>query len=191
MNSLTMFIQENAEEEELARLEYLRLWQDENSVPDWKGVGKGKITGTLKLHQLILEIITENPFLPQYRNGNHPSKRLSFSKSSTEDPDSEKFMHATEGDFSFFSEDDGGLLVSDGRLDRMGRVEGGLLVEAKEDEYTERNWDVVRELAMFRKERKGAFEKEDNKKGGRASGVDLAFMGHWRGSIKVVKEMAV
>ena len=51
-------------------------------------------------------------------------------------------MSATENDFSFFNEDDGGLLVSEGWIDRKLPGAQGLMTGGQED----REWDVVGEV---------------------------------------------
>jgi len=158
----------------MARLEYLRLYQDESEIPDYSHL----VDGTLKLHQLVLEIISNSsPFCMDRE------QRLSFSKSATEDYDSEMFIHASESDFSFFGEDDGGLLVSEGRLDGKMRVEDGLILEERGG--GERLVDVVGELVNFRRERRKAWDQARREGLG---GVEHALIGFWRGSVKVVKE---
>jgi hypothetical protein len=93
-------------------------------------------------------------------------------------------MQESQSDFSFFGEDDGDLLVSEGRIDRAIAVDGGMIWERGEA----RAVDVVGELSGFRREKKRAFEF--NERLGR-SGVENALLGHWRGEVKVVKEVLV
>ena len=91
-------------------------------------------------------------------------------------------MQESQSDFSFFGEDDGGLLVSEGRIDRAITVDGGLIWESGREAHT---LDVVGELSAWRREKRRAFEF-----GGRIGrgAVEIALLGHWRGEIKVVKE---
>jgi hypothetical protein len=178
-DSIALFIQECAEEEELARLEDLSHNQDINQIPQWDLYTP---QGTLRLQRIVLEMTSHAEPLAPPRSPRH--KRESFTKSSTEDPDSELFMQESQSDFSFFGEDDGDLLVSEGRIDRAIAVDGGLIWERGEA----RAVDVVGELSGFRREKKRAFEF--NERLGR-SGVENALLGHWRGEVKVVKEVLV
>ena len=191
-DTLSLFIRELAEEEELARLRELAKYQSINQTPPQRSP-----TSTLKLKCLILEMTSQpDTILPHRSNSpltlarthsNNRSKRASFSsnnytKSSTEDPDSESFMNSISSDFSFFSEDDGGLLVSEGRIDspNPGRGEFGFDVGGEEREV-----DVVMELSGFRRARKREFE-ETGEKG--VWGVEQGLGGYWRGEVKVVRE---
>lgn len=171
-DSLTVFIQECAEEEELARLEEAAR----NSAP-YKS--QGRFDGMFKLEKLVLEMTSlPDPILPA--RSRHNSKRHSFTKSSTEDADSETFMTQSETDFSFFSEDDGGLLVSEGRIDAPTHFDEGMMLEVDDGHQI----DVVSELANFRREKKRKFLALE-KMGGDA--VEKALLGHWRGEIKILK----
>ena len=190
--TLSLFIRELAEEEELARLRELAKYQSINQPPPQLSP-----TSTLKLKCLILEMTSQpDTILPHRSNSplalarthsNNRSKRASFSsntytKSSTEDPDSESFMNSISSDFSFFSEDDGGLLVSEGRIDspNPGRGEFGFDVGGEEREV-----DVVMELSAFRRARKRQFEVAGEKG---VWGVEQVLGGYWRGEVKVVRE---
>jgi hypothetical protein len=175
--SIALFIQECSEEEELARLEGLAHYQDINQIPQWDHYTP---EGILRLQRLVLEMTSHAEPRAPPRSPRH--KRESFTKSSTEDPDSELFMQESQSDFSFFGEDDGGLLVSEGRIDRQIAVDGGLIWEKGKTHAV----DVVGELSCFRREKKSAFEC--NERLGR-NGVERALLGHWRGEIKVVKEV--
>ncbi|KUJ06934.1 uncharacterized protein LY89DRAFT_661060 [Mollisia scopiformis] len=177
-DSLTVFIHECAEEEELARLEEAaRHHQAANTV---------NYDGTFKLERLVLEMTSlADPILPSrspHRNNNNTphNKRHSFTKSSTEDADSETFMSHSETDFSFFGEDDGGLLVSEGRIDAPMNFDEGMMLEVDDGHVL----DVVSELASFRREKKRRFEALERFHGDR---VQKALLGHWRGEIKIVK----
>ncbi len=178
-DSIALFIQECGEEEELARLEELSHYQDVNQIPQWD---RYIPQGTLRLQRLVLEMTSHAEPLAPPRSPRH--KRESFTKSSTEDPDSELFMQESQSDFSFFGEDDGDLLVSEGRIDRAIAVDGGLIWERGGAHAV----DVVGELSCFRREKKRAFEF--NERLGR-NGVENALLGHWRGEVKVIKEIPV
>jgi hypothetical protein len=177
-DSLALFIQECGEEEELARLEELAHYQDVNQAPQWRLY---IAASPLRLQRLVLEMTSHAEPLAPPCSPRH--KRESFTKSSTEDPDSELFMQESQSDFSFFGEDDGGLLVSEGRIDRAITVDGGLIWESGREAHT---LDVVGELSAWRREKRRAFEC-----GGRIGRgvVEIALLGHWRGDIKVVKEV--
>jgi hypothetical protein len=97
------------------------------------------------------------------------------------------FMSATESDFSFFGEDDGGLLVFHGRVDRPVAGNEGLMYSEADDGHL---MDVIAELVNFRREKKRRFEAlERFKTDGSQTDIDaeLALLGHWRGEIKVVR----
>jgi hypothetical protein len=177
-DSLALFIQECGEEEELARLEELTHYQDVNQAPQWRLY---IAASPLRLQRLVLEMTSHAEPLAPPRSPRH--KRESFTKSSTEDPDSELFMQESQSDFSFFGEDDGGLLVSEGRIDRAITVDGGLIWESGREAHA---LDVVGELSAWRREKRRAIEY-----GGRVGRgvVEIALLGHWRGEIKVVKEV--
>ncbi|KAH7411298.1 hypothetical protein BKA64DRAFT_741868 [Cadophora sp. MPI-SDFR-AT-0126] len=192
-DTLSLFIRELAEEEELARLRELAKYQSMNQPPPQRSP-----TSTLKLKCLILEMTSQpDTILPHRTNSplalgrthsHSRSKRASFSgnntytKSSTEDPDSESFMNSISSDFSFFSEDDGGLLVSEGRIDspNPGRGEFGFDVGGEEREV-----DVVMELSAFRRARKREFEGAGERG---VWGVEEVLGGYWRGEVRVVRE---
>ncbi|KAF8861803.1 hypothetical protein BDZ45DRAFT_739967 [Acephala macrosclerotiorum] len=178
-DSIAVFIQECAEEEELARLEEKARqrpgYQYQAAYPE----------GTFKLERLVLELTNlPDPIFPSkslHRPSTNHTKRYSFTKSSTEDADSEHFMSKTETDFSFFGEDDGGLLVSEGRIDAPMNFDEGLMTEVADDGHL---IDVVSELASFRRERRKRFEAAERFHGDL---VEKALLGHWRGEIKIVR----
>lgn len=176
-DTLAHFIQECAEDEELARLE---------AIANYRTVGKGQISPppVLKLQTLMLEMTCkpEPAYIPR---SPRRSPRPSFTKSSTEDPDSELFMNNSESDFSFFGEDDGGLLVSEGRVDRPLHYDEGLMLDVDDGHLI----DTIAELASFRRQKKRRFETLERLM---ASGcehleMEVAFLGHWRGEVKVVR----
>jgi Leucine-rich repeat (LRR) protein len=183
--SLRLFIQECAEEEELAQLEDLLKHQDETYAPNWDYCP----TTPLKLQQLVLEMTSqpEPAFPPRspHRSSypRHRPKRESFTKSSTEDPDSEMFMNASMSDFSFFGEDDGGLLVSEGRIDSPMFYDEGLILEREEYGHL---IDVVSELASFRREKRKRFEATERFV--TPCRIERALLGHWVGEVKVVRK---
>ena len=185
-DALILFMQECAEEEELARLEDLERRQEGRGSP----TEKRDPCSMFKLQRLVLEISSDPeptgpPRSPRRSPGRSPrGKRESFSKSSTEDRDSETFMQASETDFSFFGEDDGGLLTSDGRIDAPLIVDDGIMTVNGDGHMI----DVVSELSGFRKEKKARHESAlrfDRCK------IETALLGHWRGEVKVVKEVVV
>lgn len=179
-SSLITFIQELSEEEEIARLEEAAAKPHHPNNE-----------GTLKLQTLLLEMTSlPDPILPSKSKSPHPThphtsrqKRHSFTKSSTEDADSETFMSYSSTDFSFFSEDDGGLLVSEGRIDAPMNFDEGMMVDLDVDDG--HVLDVVSELASFRREKKKRFQACERWDGG--DEVEKALGGHWRGEIKIIK----
>jgi hypothetical protein len=179
-SALALFIQECAEEEELARLEALANHQPVHPQP-------GSLGPTIKLCRIVLEMSSqpEPNFLPSSPLRSPRSKRASITKSSTEDADSELFMNNSESDFSFFGEDDGGLLISEGRVDRPLRGEQGLILDSDDGRLV----DCIAELVSFRRERKQRFEALGNlvDHGCKHLEMDIALLGHWRGEIKVVR----
>lgn len=176
-DSLVLFIQECGEEEELARLEELAHYQDVNQAPQWHLYTP---QSPLRLQRVVLEMTSHAEPLAPPRSPRH--KRESFTKSSTEDPDSELFMQESQSDFSFFGEDDGGLLISEGRIDRAIHIDGGLIWERGETHAL----DVVGELSAWRREKMRAFECGRRVHRGV---VESTLLGYWRGEIKVVKEV--
>ena len=181
--SLTLFMQECAEEEEIARLEELgKQMEHDPNRQELKGCE------ILKLQRLVLEMTSAPDPIAPLRSPK--SKRYSFTKSSTEDADSESFMEASETDFSFFGEDDGGLLVSKGRIDAPLRLDDGMIVHANGSLYnptdTGHVLDVVSELSGFRREKRA--KHEAMVRFGR-SRIDAALLGHWVGEVKVVKKV--
>lgn len=170
-NSLALFIQECAEEEEIARLQ-----EDAKLEAINYPLNTFSPTQTLKLANLVLEMTSQPDPIGPLQSPRR--KRSSFTtKSSTEDPDSEVFMNSINSDFSFFREDDGGLLVSKGRIDGPAKGEdmGG---EGREI-------DVVMELSSFRRAKKREFEEA---KRAERWGVEEVLSGFWRGEVKVVRE---
>ncbi|KAL2070373.1 hypothetical protein VTL71DRAFT_13399 [Oculimacula yallundae] len=204
--TLSLLIRELAEEEELARLQELSRYTTINQLPP-----QSSPTNTLKLKHLILEMTSHaDPIVPRRSNSPTPtareiaamnSKRASFTytKSSTEDPDSERLMQSIDKDFSFFGEDDGGLLVSEGRIDSpnlrrgsakedfvFGSAGNGDVGEANDGEGTKnRELNVVMELSAFRKARKREFEVAEERG---VWGVEEVLGGFWRGEVRVVRE---
>lgn len=195
IDALVLFIQELAEEEELARLEE-RLKAQSLGGQRQEEYSPNE---NLRLRSLTLEMTSQpEPFLPPrslHLSSSHhqDQKRNSFTgaKSSTEDPDSELFIKESESDFSFFGSDaaaDDDLLVSEGRLDRPVFCDTGLMVDRGEEGHL---MDVVGELAAFRKEKKARFGVlERVMREGYGSGqvdMEIALLGHWRGEVKVVR----
>jgi hypothetical protein len=133
VEALSMFIQECGEEEEIAQLEERDRFANGHGDGNSNGSSNVSIEPTkiYKLQRLVLETSSSpDPIL--LRRSPIPSrnsKRNSFTKSSTEDPDSESFMEASSADFTFFGEDDGGLLVTQGRIDAPLMSDDGMIVD--------------------------------------------------------------
>lgn len=113
-------------------------------------------------------------------------KGESFTKSSTEDPDSEMFMEASETGFIFFGEDDNSLLVSEGRIDSPRVVDDGMIFceTAASPVDLEHPSDVVSELSGFKRDGRAKHEKAMAM--GR-SRVETALLWYWRGEVKVIR----
>lgn len=177
IDSLTTFIHECAEEEELAALQDMELQERSN-----RDSAKHRTNGMFRLQRLVLEMSpAPDPINPPH---SPREKRQSFTKSSTEDPDSEMFMEASESDFSFFREDDGGLLVSEGKIDTPTAVDGGMIYMGSPT-ANGHPVNVISEVASFRREKRMGYEAAVRM--GRSK-VETALLGHWRGEIKVVKD---
>jgi len=185
VDALVLFLRECGEEEEIARLEEsVRI---SHSAHEYDAGDNG----LLRLQNLVLEMSdTPEPYEdlkdPREKDANGHPKRHSFTKSSTEDSDSECFMAATECDFTFFGEDDGGLLVSRGRIDAPIRVDDGMIFRENEVLREEIGplIDVVGLLAGWRRERRACFEAAA--RFGKCA-IDTTLLGHWRGEVKVVR----
>lgn len=188
-NTIALFIQELAEEEELARLQELSRY-----APMSQAHPSRSPTATLRMRCLALEITSQPDRVAPPRTSTARAKRssaTSYTKSSTEDPDSESFMNRISSDFSFFREDDGGLLVSEGRIDRPGSASLGIgrgVGEGDgrgEGEGEGKEVDVVMELSRVRRSRKADFEMWMRE--GRW-GVEQVLGGYWRGEVRVLRE---
>ncbi len=66
-------------------------------------------------------------------------------------------MEKSESDFSFFSEDDGGLLVSEGRIDSPMTFDNGMIYEHGDGHLV----DVVAELSSMRREKRAMHEANE------------------------------
>ena len=153
------------------------------------------------LERIVLEMappssipMSEVPYPPH----SPPSSRWSnrYSKSSTEDADSEAFWSAQENDFSFFGDEECGLPDIEPGMHFPLSTLSEKMVMSTDDIQTESvalpptlqqprrsesaNIDVVQELVKFRKERKATFENL------RAMGEKFV-EGHWPGEVKVVR----
>ena len=181
IESITLFMQECPEEEEIARLEELERQRDQDPR-----IHQLSECGIFRLQRLVLEITSAaDPIAPPRSPG---PKRNSFTKSSTEDADSESFMEASKTDFSFFGEDDGGLLASEGRIDAPRRVDDGMILNCCLSSTTDigRSLDVISELSKFRREQKAKHETMVRFGG---SKLESALLGYWVGEVKVVKNV--
>lgn len=175
LNSIILFIRELAEAEELARLEYLSQIQDRNRPPNW-----GFCTPTpLRVQKLVLELSSE---VEDFDILSQKQIQKKSSKSSTEDSDSEMFMQATEGDFSFFGDnDDSDQLVREGRRNPPAFGYERTMLETRGEDT---KWlDVVSALSTFRKESRS--KSDAAIEGG--SDFDRVISGHWSGEIKIVR----
>ncbi|RDW87411.1 hypothetical protein BP5796_03105 [Coleophoma crateriformis] len=180
LEALKILLQELAEEEQL------RILREMVEHPhDISGMAN---TGDPAVKRLVLEMSNMPEIVTPPHSPRSPrAKRESFTKSSTEDPDSEMFMEASEMDFTFFGEDDGGLLVSEGRLDSLRINDDGMIFHDPGSSHaTELGHaiDVVAELSAFRKAKRAAYEYA--LKSGR-SRFDMALLGHWTGEVKVIR----
>lgn len=189
IDGILLFLQECAEEEEIARLEASLNPTNKRPADSNKLYKIQKIIFEISRHSEP-EDFPPSPGLSPSRN----LKRESFTKSSTEDVDSENFMTASERDFSFFGEDDGGLLVSEGGIDlRRGKPSDGLICDDMGRGYAigrenvgpeSRIWDVVHEIKNWRREKREAYNRAIQAE---SPIVVTALMGHWRGEVAVVR----
>ncbi len=114
-------------------------------------------------------------------------------KSSTEDPDSEAFWVAQEGDFSFFDGDEQRSLPAvepDSRFAPSTLAQKQTLLQecgssstmptSQQPINVEARQDVVQQLAKFRQDRKAAYENA------RSQGHETV-EGYWPGEVKIVR----
>jgi hypothetical protein len=202
--ALTDFVQECAEEEALAALEATRLRPEIRLLErhEAHAVRKAPRT-TFALQSIVLEMSSSPiPDTPPLSPGNDRSSsqsihRNSFTKSSTEDADSEMFMSATEMDFTFFGDDDCGLLVTEGRIDTPCSSAAFATMEKMlvPNGVGSQNGlepplpviDVIGEVSAFRKRTKAAFEANVRYEG---SKIERALLGQWSGVISVVRRQS-
>ena len=147
---------------------------------------------TFALKQIVLEMapMSSSP-------SSHNPKSSNFtrvSKSSTEDADSEALWSAAENDFTFFDDDEEcGLpsvepdsyvpysaLSEKIIMPSDGDCEPKRLPTLKPSSLKQPKFDVVQELAQFRKERKAAYEN------GVQRGV-YHVEGYWPGEVKIIR----
>ena len=176
-NSLIVFIKECADGEQLAQLEYLSQFQDQKGPPDW-GL---RPTLPLRLRKIVLEVSSEIDESESHASNTLRPAKNKFTKSSTEDPDSEAFMQASEGDFSFFGDDgDSGQLVREGRVEKPAFGYERAVLEARSENT---KWiDVISALVAFRKESKARFDIASRRN---VSDIERVISSHWIGEIKV------
>ncbi|KAI9724968.1 MAG: hypothetical protein M1812_000244 [Candelaria pacifica] len=187
--ALTQFIQECADEAELA------LLRAQANVPDTfhlyparerEEALKYRALEMFGLQRLVLEFVSgniEGPITP---------RRLS-TKSSTEDADSEAFWKAQENDFSFFGDEECGLPVRDPRLlNPQGALSEKILVPSspvpRPHNSNSSGTDVIGELSRYRRASKAAYEYAVN--AGRV-GASATSQGHWKGGVEVIRQPAV
>jgi hypothetical protein len=186
---LKKFISDCAAELRLATLQATLEW----TYASRKGSKLERIREIFALRRIILEMA---PPTKLYRKS--PRSPSSFSKrstkSSTEDADSEAFWKAAKDDFSFFEQDEECGLPArdpDRHISTLTLTEkmvvtdenlrtGSLPVLQELESPMEPMFDLVAELAKFRKERKAAHET--NLKAGKQF-TD----GYWPGEIKIVR----
>lgn len=113
-------------------------------------------------------------------------------KSSTEDADSEAFWEAATQDFSFFGEEECGLPGSEpGRtlpLEAMSGLElapkpQSELLNVPQNAQMQPSYDVVAEIAKFRKERKAAYNNLVM-----MGNINPDVEGYWPGDVTVVRK---
>ncbi|KAF2751934.1 hypothetical protein M011DRAFT_9964 [Sporormia fimetaria CBS 119925] len=113
------------------------------------------------LRRITLEVISQ----PQ-----HPRTRERHTLSSTEDQDTEVFWQAARDDFSFFQDE---------KVDVDPQLLGG---SDGASETSEPLYDVVSEIAQYRRARKAAYEAA------RRRGIDGTMAGYWPGEVAVVRK---
>ncbi|ESZ95190.1 Leucine Rich Repeat domain protein [Sclerotinia borealis F-4128] len=167
--TILLFLQECAEDEELARLEASLKPLDKNSATS---------KDLLKIQKIIFEISAHNEPEDLPPTGISPSRKLKsdlVTKSSTEDEDSERFMTARHISARRDRPSEGLI------WDEMGTgYAGDESMTGKEAQI----WDVVHEIKKCRRGRKESYDQAMESR----IPIDVvAHLGHWRGEVGVVR----
>lgn len=197
VSALVQFIQRCASEVELAKLHIDMYLKDLDPRRTWyrdHKTGRRAMDDIFALRKLTLEMSAPNgPKHPHPGSGWTSPPSTSRTKSSTEDPDSEAFWAAQEGDFSFFDDDEkcrlpsvepGPHLAMSTSSEKMilpqERVSSSTLPTLQQPNNSGPRQDVVQELIKFRKDRKAAYEIAQRQ------GQKTA-EGYWPGEVRVVR----
>ncbi|KAL8923269.1 MAG: hypothetical protein Q9208_004669 [Pyrenodesmia sp. 3 TL-2023] len=197
VKALTQFIRQCASEVELAKLQIAMHSKDlspSRSSHKDRNTGRPAMDDLFALRKLTLEM---SP--PNGPNHHHLGSRWTSptstnrTKSSTEDPDSEAFWAAQEGDFSFFADDEErGLpcaepgshlpMSASSEKIRLCRESGSssTLPTVQQPVNSGPGQDVVRELVKFRKDRKAAHEIAQRQ-------GHNTVEGYWPGEVRIVR----
>ena len=191
--ALIQFIRDCAKETELAELQ---VRHDPNTARkpgdrQLREQHSHKARNIFALRQIVLEIAPKESLLSPQKS--HFSRITGNSRSSTEDVDSENLWSAAENDFTFFDDDEECGLPSAEITTPFPTLTLSEKIVMPPDDSTklslptlqtphhkEAVFDVVQELAKFRKERKAAYENAV-KRG--VQHID----GYWPGEVKIVR----
>lgn len=154
------------------------------------------IRSVIAMKRIVIEMA------PPERESKHIASWRKAGKSSTEDDDSEAFWTAAAGDFTFFDEDECGLPVErqQGQMfatqllpmseeDEKHRLQAARVRQKEAEEKAKaeaeasmRTFDVVGQIAEFRRARREAHQRALE------SGlVNPNVEGHWPGEVKIVR----
>ncbi|KAL8762637.1 MAG: hypothetical protein Q9184_001391 [Pyrenodesmia sp. 2 TL-2023] len=197
VNALVQFIRQCASEVELAKLQICMHTKDSDpfrsSYKDRKPVRQA-MGDMFALQKLTLEMSPPNGPTNPYSGARWTSPTsASRTKSSTEDPDSEAFWAAQEGDFSFFDDNEEcGLpsveagphlsmsTLSEKILSPRDSTSSLTLPTLQRPISSGPGQDVVQELVKFRKDRKVAYEIAQRQ-------GQRTVEGYWPGEVRVVR----
>ncbi|KZF24574.1 hypothetical protein L228DRAFT_266898 [Xylona heveae TC161] len=188
IGALLEFIRQCAEEEGLAMLQATVEQVNFSflTAREREQFKQNRAHDIFALRKLVLGIGSSNNAWRSQNYGLHHD-----TKSSTEDPDSEAFWEAAEGDFSFFDDEECGVPVREQRhsLPSAFATEKIALGSSEAEDApiatTIPEFDVVSELARFRRESKAAFAHAHAR--GRPYS-ELLLLGHWSGEIQVIQQ---
>ncbi|KAI4182686.1 MAG: hypothetical protein LQ346_006522 [Caloplaca aetnensis] len=197
VNALIQFIRQCASEFGLAKLQ---IDTHSNDLNPGRSSYKGRkpvrpaTDDIFALRKITLEMSPPNaPIRPHPGSRRTAPTSTTRTKSSTEDPDSEAFWLAQEGDFSFFDDDEECGLPSVGPDSRLAMStlaqentlppecgSSSTLPTSQPPIKVEARQDVVQQLAKFREDRKAAYEIARNQ------GQETV-EGYWPGEVKIVR----
>ncbi|KAF1995781.1 hypothetical protein P154DRAFT_473722 [Amniculicola lignicola CBS 123094] len=189
VHRLIQFIRECAEEAEIARIRAMHTY----ALPPGRSrkiAERDHARSLFALGRIVLEMAPPKTVTKKIST----SWREYPTKSSTEDADSEAFWNAATYDFSFFGDEEVSMPTLDpGHSLPLAAMSGLMLadqrpvpvpkpVPVQSKMPTERIFDVVAEIAKFRKERKAAYDARLQ-----LGEVEPFVEGYWPGNITVIR----